>query len=360
MKFSLDGEFCLHTNWIQICIESKISVVFHKNKNSANLEQSSFENFKKVFRQVSSQWKEVYIKIFWKKKRGTAKSMKNQESSGDFNDHQEAQKRKWPYGETDSSYNNNGGVNYSDKSVVVTAAKKCMTTYSAYENYQLNPQYILSECTSNNGQEQQIVEQSDATMTTATQATATSSAESVTVVASAMTPTAAATVSTTTISNCNSNCNQSSSIHMLNAMEIEENIEYVNILYEDDLLTSIQAPVATESHYINFEPPNWSNADILDLDQRNYYYEVNNLNGQMSHHNGHEATIQIQQHHQSQIGQNEIQQHPIEVVPNISHSHVNNSNSNDIHNVADYEVIQNTSYPEAENGREKSVSNLRK
>lgn len=296
--------------------------------------------------------------------------MKHQESLGDFNDHHEAQKRKWPYSESDPSYNNNGAGNYSNKSVVVTAAKKCMTSYSAYENFQINPQYILSECPSN-GQEQ-IVEQSDTTtMVTAVEATATSAAES-SIVASPTTPTTAVT---TTISNCH----QSSSIQMLNAMEIGENIEYVNILYEDDLLTSIQAPVATESHYINFEPPNWGNADILDLDQRNYYYEVNNantislsnLNGQMSHHNEHEATIHIHQHHQSQIGQNEIQQQCIEVVAeqrmnnhiNSSHSNLNNSNSNDnndIHNVTEYEVIQNTAYPEAENGREKSASNLRK
>lgn len=292
--------------------------------------------------------------------------MKHQESSGDFNDHHEAQKRKWPYSEADPSYNDNGGGNYSNKSVVVTAAKKCMTSYSAYENFQINSQYILSECPSN-GQEQ-IVAQNE---TTAVEPTATSAAES-TIVASSTTPTTA--VATTTLSNCH----QSSSIQMLNAMEIGENIEYVNILYEDDLLTSIQAPVATESHYINFEPPNWGNADILDLDQRNYYYEVNNantinlsnLNGQMSHHNGHEATIHIHQHHESQIGQNEIQQQCIEVVAehrmndhiNNGHSNLNNSsnNNNDAHNVTEYEVIQNTPYPEAENGREKSASNLRK
>lgn len=290
--------------------------------------------------------------------------MKNHESSGDFNDHHEAQKRKWSYSETDPSYNNNG--NYSDKSVVVTAAKKCMTSYSAYENYQINSQYILSECPSN-GQEQ-IVEQSDTpTMTTTVnEPTATSVAESVTVVASGTIPTTAASVATTI-----PHCNQSTSIQMLNAMEIGENIEYVNILYEDDLLTSIQAPVATESHYINFEPPNWGNADILDLDQRNYYYEVNNantinlsnLNGQMSHHNEHEATIQIHQHHQSQIGQNDIQQQCIEVVSATAEQRMNNhinGNNNGIHNVTEYEVIQNTTYPEAENGREKSTSNLRK
>lgn len=307
--------------------------------------------------------------------------MKNQESSGDFNDHHEAQKRKWPYSESDPLYNNGG--NYSDKSVVVAAAaaaKKCMTSYSAYENFQLNQQYIISECPSN-GQEQAVESSDTTTMTTtiaAIEATATSS-----VVASATAPTTVAT--TTTISNCNQ-----SSIQMLNTMELGENIEYVNILYEDDLLTSIQAPVATESHYINFEP-NWGNADILDLDQRNYYYEVNNantinlsnLNGQMSHHNEQEAAIQIQ-HHQSQIGQNEIQQQCLEVAEQrVNNNHINNhnnnlnnlnnstnninnssststNNNNDIHNVTEYEVIQNTAYPEAENGREKSTSNLRK
>lgn len=313
--------------------------------------------------------------------------MKNQESSGDFNDHHEAQKRKWPYSETDPSYNDNGNGNYSDKSVVITvgdaaaAAKKCMTSYSAFENFQINPQYIISECPLN-GQEQTIESNDTTTMTTIATVEPTATL--------ATTPATTAAVATTTITNCN----QSSSIQMLNAMELGENIEYVNILYEDDLLTSIQAPVATESHYINFEP-NWGNADILDLDQRNYYYEVNNantinlsnLNGQMSHHNEHEATIQIhqqqqQQHHQSQIGQNEIQQQCLEVaeqrmnnnhINNHHNSNLNNStnnnnssssggghNNNDIHNVTEYEVIQNTAYPEAENGREKSTSNLRK
>lgn len=325
----------------------------------------------------------TYREVLRLRKEHKVESMKNQESAGDFNDHHEAQKRKWPYSETDPSYNNNGGGNYSDKSVVVAAAaaaKKCMTSYSTYENFQINPQYIISECASN-GHDQAIESSDTATMTAI--ATIEPTVTSATVIESTPTTSPATTcaaVATTTISNCN----QSSSIQMLNAMELGENIEYVNILYEDDLLTSIQAPVATESHYINFEP-NWGNADILDLDQRNYYYEVNNanainlsnLNGQMSHHNEHEATIHIQQqHHQSQIGQNEIQQPCIEVAEQrMSNNHMNNHNNNlnnstnnndrlnnhnDIHTVTEYEVIQNTAYPEAENGREKSTSNLRK
>lgn len=321
------------------------------------------------------------------------KSMKNQESSGDFNDHHEAQKRKWPYSESNPIYSNDDG-NYTDKSVVVgggdgggAAAKKCMTTYSAYENFQINPQFVIAECSSN-GQEQQIIESSDTNAMTTTMAT--------TIASSAAPATETSATATATISNCNQ-----STIQMLNSMELGENIEYVNILYEDDLLTSIQAPVATESHYINFEP-NWGNADILDLDQRNYYYEVNNantinltnLNGHMTQHNEHEASTtitHIQHHHQSHIGsQNETSQQRqcLEVAEltvnnhitnnnNHHHSNLNNgssssssnnhhqhdrnssSNNNNIHSITEYEVIHN-GYPEAENGREKSTSNLRK
>lgn len=232
--------------------------------------------------------------------------MKNQESSGDFNGHHEAQKRKWPYGEANSYI-----TSFPDKSIV---AKKCMTTYN-YDNFQANHQYIISSSPLN-GQEQPNEIPNETTV----------------------------------------NCNQSAA-QMLNSMEISENIEYVNILYEDDLLTSIQAPVATETNYINFEP-NWGNADILDLDQRNYYYETTNTNtvnlsnlnssGQMSHQNEHEATVQVQ-HHQS-IVQNEAQN--IQLTEQTSNNH-------SIHNVTEYEIIQNV-YPEAESGREKSTSNLRK
>lgn len=242
--------------------------------------------------------------------------MKNQESSGDFNGHHEAQKRKWPYSEANSYANN-----FPDKSIV---AKKCMTTYN-YDNFQANHQYIISTSPSN-GQHEQHNEINEMNETTV-------------------------------------NCNQTAA-QMLNTMEISENIEYVNILYEDDLLTSIQAPVATESNYINFEP-NWGNADILDLDQRNYYYEatnnastvnLNHLNGgQMSHQTEqNNTTIQVQ-HHQSMATSNETQnlqltEHRATTVTN---------HNNNIHNITEYEVIQNV-YPEAESGREKSTSNLRK
>lgn len=216
--------------------------------------------------------------------------MKNQSNSANFNGHHnhETQKRKWPYAES-NSYNYAG-----DKGIV---AKKSMTTYN-YDNFQ--PNYIISS----NGQEQRH-DSVDASV----------------------------------------NCSQSST-QMLNAMELSENIEYVNILYEDDLLTNIQAPVATESNYINFEP-NWGNADILDLDQRNYYYENTNtvhlsqLNGQLSQHNEHDTAINHQQ------------------ITHDGHLHVTDASNSHIHHVTEYEIVQ-TVYPEAENQREKSNSNLRK
>lgn len=216
-------------------------------------------------------------------------SMKNQDNLTDFNGHHEAHKRKWPYSESNSY------TNYTDNNDIV--AKKSMTSYN-YENFQPN-QYIIST----NGQEQHN-DSNDGTV----------------------------------------NCSQQQT-QMINTMEISENIEYVNILYEDDLLTSIQAPVATETNYIQFET-NWGNADILDLDQRNYYYEtstantiqLNNLNGQLTHHNEHDTTIH-------QITHNETQN--IQITEQRSNNH--------IHQITEYEVVQNV-YPEAEN----QSDNLRK
>lgn len=235
--------------------------------------------------------------------------MKNQASSADFNGHHEAQKRKWSYSESNSY------TNYSvDKDVI---AKKSMNSYN-YDNFQPSHQYIISTTTTN-GQEQQNDTTDDGSV----------------------------------------NCHQQTT-QMLNTMEITENIEYVNILYEDDLLTSIQAPVATETNYINFEP-NWGNADILDLDQRNYYYEtsntntvhLNHLNGQLSQQNEQDTSIHIQQQHQHQHQQmthSDTQQN-LQLSEQIANNH--------IHNVTEYEIIQNV-YTDVENGREKSTSNLRK
>lgn len=217
--------------------------------------------------------------------------MKNQGNSANFIGHPEAQKRKWPYAESNSYANYEG-----DKGII---AKKSMTTYN-YDNFQ--PNYIISS----NGHEQRH-DSVDASV----------------------------------------NCSQQSSTQMLNAMEISENIEYVNILYEDDLLTSIQAPVATETNYINFEP-NWGNADILDLDQRNYYYEntntihLNQLNGQLSQHNEHDTSINHQQ-----------------ITHNDGHLQITDASNSHIHHVTEYEIVQSV-YPEAENQQEKSNSNLRK
>ncbi|XP_031628435.1 uncharacterized protein LOC116344149 isoform X2 [Contarinia nasturtii] len=248
--------------------------------------------------------------------------MKNQDSSAEFNGHHhEAQKRKWPY-EDANSY-----ANYltSDKGVI---AKKTMTTYN-YDNFQSNQQYIIS--TPSNDQEQRNDTNDDGSV------------------------------------NCNQQQQHQPSTQMLNTMEISENIEYVNILYEDDLLTSIQAPVATETNYINFEP-NWSNADILDLDQRNFYYHettngnttttvnLNHLNGQLSqqHNEQNVSSIHVQHphhqlHHPQRIVHSESQ-HNLQMTEQLSNNH--------IHNITEYEIVQNV-YPEPDNGQhETSTTNL--
>lgn len=237
--------------------------------------------------------------------------MKNQENSTDFNGHHhEAQKRKWPYSEANSY----GNYLASDKGVI---AKKTMTTYN-YDNFQSNQQYIIS--TSLNDQDQRNDSNDDGSVNA-----------------------------------------QQTSTQMLNTMEISENIEYVNILYEDDLLTSIQAPVATETNYINFEP-NWNNADILDLDQRNFYYHdgnnsnttttvnLNHLNGQLSQPNN-ETTIHVQhQHHQLHHSQQIESQQNLQMTEQLSNNHIQNIN--------EYEIVQNV-YAEPENTHDKSTSNLR-
>lgn len=89
-------------------------------------------------------------------------------------------------------------------------------------------------------------------------------------------------------------------------IELNESVEYVNILYDNNLLSSVQSPIITEPNFINFET-NWNSADILDLDQREYYYETTVQNDhasataeQMYHENGklsdEQAHIEMQEH----------------------------------------------------------------
>lgn len=225
--------------------------------------------------------------------------MKNQENTDNFNSNHESQKRKWSYNESNSY------INYTtDKPIM---AKKCITSFD-YENYQPNQQFQAIS----NGQDQQQIN----------------------------------VINESQPLNCNQH--HQSPQQMLNTMEINENIEYVNILYDDDLLTSIQAPVATETNYINFEP-NWSNADILDLDQRNYYYGSNNdttnsvnltdLNGQLSQQNQQDVSI-----HSQQL---QIHQHDV-------HHNLQQSTNNQIH-VSEYEVLQHV-YVGNENGRDENAA----
>lgn len=74
-------------------------------------------------------------------------------------------------------------------------------------------------------------------------------------------------------------------------IELNESVEYVNILYDNNLLSSVQSPIVTEPNFINFET-NWNSADILDLDQREYYYETTVQN---DHTNATNAVEQIYQ-----------------------------------------------------------------
>lgn len=207
--------------------------------------------------------------------------MKNQENNDQFENRTDSigQKRKWVYSDV-NTYTNF----VIDKN---SAPKKCAIIYD-YENYQPNHQFssTTSPSASINGQQQQQQQQQTISAT-----------------------------NENTIPNNQPSINQST-------MEIGENIEYVNILYDENLLTGIQAPVATETNYINFES-NWNNTDILDLDQRNYYYEtssgnvvdveqnLNDLNEQLSHdqhqqhtpmatHTYHEYHIQSHQHQNEQ------------------------------------------------------------
>lgn len=98
----------------------------------------------------------------------------------------------------------------------------------------------------------------------------------------------------------------------LNGMEMSENIEYVNILYDENLLSGVQAAQAADPNYINFEP-NWNNADILDLDQRNYYYEttvvpnVIELNDQHQRQGEQMCQVSNVVHHQEQYSEAAMQ-----------------------------------------------------
>lgn len=209
--------------------------------------------------------------------------MKNQETAPNFDSHHEAQKRKWPYEQnTFSTYSSNDS----------SAAKKCITNTS-FDYYQPNQQYQI--ITSADGQNHRIHQQCEPTQ-------------------------------------------------LIDTMELNENIEYVNILYDDDLLTSIQAPAATETNYINFEP-NWTNADILDLDQRSYFYNATNiteLNGPMTQQTtSQNITITTDQQQQN--------------VQPPSHTIQIQSQSNQ--NVAEYEVLQNV-FVDTGNGLDTTTSNM--
>lgn len=188
--------------------------------------------------------------------------MKNQETSEDGRT--DSHKRKWFYSEQNNAY-----TNYADD----PSAKKCLTANGSgggganydYENYQ--PNHQLSPSNAVGGQ-------------------------------------------STTMTMVNELCKNA---HELASMELSENIEYVNILYDENLLSGVQAAQAADPNYINFEP-NWNNADILDLDQRNYYYEttvvpnVIDLNEQHQQHHHHQQ--QHPQHHQGeqmcQVGQTSV------------------------------------------------------
>lgn len=219
-----------------------------------------------------------------KKSHPSAISMKNQETTPNFDSHHDAQKRKWPYNEPNSftTYSNDDS----------TVAKKCITN-TAFDYYQPTQQYQIIAAA--DGQDHRIQQQCDTTQ-------------------------------------------------LIDTMELNENIEYVNILYDDDLLTSIQAPSATETNYINFEP-NWTNADILDLDQRSYFYDtthITDLNGQLLQQTTSQSMSIVTEQQQN--------------VQSSSHPTLNQSQT--LHqNVTEYEVLQNV-FIETGNGQENAPSNV--
>lgn len=101
-------------------------------------------------------------------------------------------------------------------------------------------------------------------------------------------------------------------------MEMSENIAYVNILYDENMLTNIHEVLAPEPNYVSFET-NWSNADILDLDQRSYYYEAQVGEGgemgaekmdQMHQQDAHPMSDQAQACHESQSYSMYAESHP--------------------------------------------------
>lgn len=208
---------------------------------------------------------------FWEKKSISESKMKNQETVEDSR--LDSHKRKWYYSEQNNAY-----ANYADE----TNAKKCITTNGSggegganydYENYQPNHQLSPSNAV---GQ-------------------------------------------STSLTMVNEMCKNP---HELNGMELSENIEYVNILYDENLLSGVQAAQAADPNYINFEP-NWNNADILDLDQRNYYYETTVVPNvidmaEQQHHQPHhqqqhqgDQMCQLSQpvHHQEQYPETAMQSH---------------------------------------------------
>lgn len=210
--------------------------------------------------------------------------MKNQEPTANHDTHPDAQKRKWPYSD-------NGSFEPYPSDTLPPAKKFIAGT--AFDYYQPTQQYQMI---ATDTQDQRIQQHCE-------------------------------------------------TAQLIDSMEMNENIEYVNILYDDDLLSNMQAPVATETNYINFEP-NWSNADILDLDQRNYFYgatgDVTNLSGQL-----------IQQTPQNNIiaEQSHAQQPQNGSMPNQSQP--------PIQQATEYEVLHST-FVHSGNGQENPASNIGK
>lgn len=128
-------------------------------------------------------------------------------------------------------------------------------------------------------------------------------------IATSLSPISVETNTTTTYNDVNMTAKI---IDASNEMELNESVEYVNILYENNLLSSVENPIVTEPNYINFDT-NWNNADILDLDQRNFYYETATVTA--DHHHHQQQQVQSLQHHNhtDQIYQ-QAQQQPNETL----------------------------------------------
>lgn len=75
---------------------------------------------------------------------------------------------------------------------------------------------------------------------------------------------------------CNSDTNNELSHQINNG---GDQMDYVNVMFDNNLLP-VQNTIIMEPNYINYNDElnstNWSNVDLLDLDQKNLFFQTNN------------------------------------------------------------------------------------